>query len=103
MIRMIWVFGRTTDFVHVTNRIPRRPLRGKLGGNLLLFLCNVKSIERVEQNKSVILRKEKRLPLLPGRCTGYWRDGLYHDNPWSKAMPVPTQQNVCFGPLDIDL
>jgi hypothetical protein len=65
VIGMLLVFGGTAYLVHVTNRVPRRPLGREARHDLTLLLRDIEPVERVEQNKAVALGNKERFPVLP--------------------------------------
>src|SRR5882757_5896355 len=67
VIGMLLVFGGTAYLVHVTNRVPRRPLGREPRHDLTMFLRDIEPVERVEQNEAVALSNEERFPVLPCR------------------------------------
>src|ERR1700694_4955437 len=52
---MVVIFGGKDYLVHVTNRVPRRPLGRKARQDLPMFLRDIESVEGVEQNEAVAL------------------------------------------------
>src|SRR5262249_55402289 len=65
VIGMLLVFRGAAYLIHVTNRVPRSPLGRQALHDLMMFLGNVKPVERVEQSKAIALRNQERLPVLP--------------------------------------
>ena len=65
VIGMLLVFRGAAYLLHVTNRLPRRPLGRQARHDLRMFLRDIKPVERVEQNEAVALRQKERLPVLP--------------------------------------
>src|SRR5471032_2273493 len=55
VIGMLLIFGGTAYLVHVTNSVPRRPLGRNARQDLTMFLRDIESVERVEQNEVVTL------------------------------------------------
>ncbi len=64
MVGMLLVFRGTTYLIHVTNRVPRRPLGRKARQDLALFLRDIKKVEGIEQNELVALGNKERLPVV---------------------------------------
>jgi hypothetical protein len=67
VIGMLVVFGGTAYLVHVTNRVPRRPLGREACHDLRVFLRSIEPVERVEQNEAIALSNKERFPVLPRR------------------------------------
>src|SRR6266571_2893130 len=67
VIGMLLVFGGTAYLVHVTNRVPRRPLGRQARHDLGMLLRDIEPVERVEQNEAVALGNKERFPVLPCR------------------------------------
>src|SRR5262245_66672299 len=70
MVSILW---GPSNLIHVPNGIPRSTLGWKSRGNFGLFFGYVKTIESVEQCKSITLREKERFPFLPCRLPGPWR------------------------------
>ena len=64
---MLFVFGGTAYLVHVTNRVPWRPLGWKARQDLTMFLRDIESVKGVEQDELVALSNKERFPVLPCR------------------------------------
>ena len=99
---MLLVFGRTAYLVHVTNRVPRRPLRREARHDLTMFLRDVEPVERIEQNEAVALSNKERLPILPCRHYPHGRHCFDDDHLGSKALPIAAEQIIAFGALDVN-
>jgi hypothetical protein len=67
-----------------------------------MFLRDIESVEGVEQNEVVALSNKERLPVLLSLLRRQRRHRFGDDHLGSKAFSIAAEQNIAFGPLDID-
>src|SRR3954468_12332444 len=68
---------------------------------LARFLGEVVAIEAIKPGVSIPLLLEEGLPPLPSGGETIRGQRLRHDNAWAVPAPVPTEQNIPLGALDV--
>src|SRR3954453_20194733 len=99
---MLFIFGGTAYLVHVTNRMPGRPLGREARHDLTMFLRDVERVERVEQNEPGAVSNKKLPPVLQCRHPPPGPPCFDDDPLGSKALPIAAEQNIAFRALDVN-